>query len=418
MKRLHALLSIAVFSLACNKTVWKAGTGVLAPVRPVAIALDDPVDVGTPFNSAAVPVIDAPRGLRPCCAFGDDMKVKLGVEIPGYQKENIISVEEVGTHGYDNGLLGIESSHGKANLEKNALLYTCRGGFIDTAHVRDNADLTLFLSMHLAKQAPLGTTIDLPSDGAQRRVTVKKLPEGLIEKYGRWAVVTKMAEWTAYHLSIWHEIVTWYGYENIKGFSEKLSAFSPEDLYSNILGLRLAGGLIRNQDARTREEYDRAMDAWIKEALRRLGAVSKKQGKEAMKAIDGVWWDSSKPIPDSAVVTHRNLNTKTPMTPWLVSMAVPKGGKNAASALIDVICPNTAPPLVLDVPDKIGDVKIADLVSIDFTFTSWAPKEFPYPNPENKVVTLADYPMIIETIRKEAAKELGPDFDKPTPPTP
>lgn len=422
MNRIHALVGYAALSLACSKTVWKAGPGVLAPTRQVQIALDDPVelDSGVPFKTEDVPVVDAPRGLRPCCAFGDHLKVKLGLtEVPGYQKKNITSIEELGTHGYDNGLLGIESSHGKANIEKDALVYTCRGGFIDTAHVRDNADLTLFLSMHLARTLPLGTSVGLPQDGAERRVVVKKLPEDVLRRYGRWYVATTLAQWTAYHLSIWHEISTWYGWENVKGFSEKLSSFSPEDLYSNVLGIKIAAGMLRHQEARTREEYDRAMDAWMKEALRRLGAVNTQQGRIAIDAVDHIWWNSDVPIPENGVVTRRNTVTKTPINPWLVPDALRKGDKNAE--LIDVMCPSSAPRLPLDVPDKIGDLKIADLVTIELRFTSWTPANFPYPDPSNKVATVADYPAIIDAIRKEAAAEFGPDFDKreaPTPPPP
>lgn len=414
MLRSLTLLGCLLVSAACSKTTWRMDPKVLVPVRQVAQALDDPYDVGPQrlFDPSSIPDIDPPKSLRPCCAFGDDLKVRAGNAIPlaGYQIKNVKAAEELGRHGYDNGYLGIESSHGKPNNENNGLVYTCRGGFIDLAHVRDNADLTLFLSLRLARVLPLGTTIDLPSDGAERRVVVKSLPEGLLQRYGRWYIASTLAEWIAYHMSIWHEIVTWYGYENIKGFSERESSFSPEDLYSNVLGIRLAAGIIRDRTARSREEYDLAMDVWIQEALRRLDAVPKKQGKQAIKSVDGLWWDSKKAVPDFLLVLRRNLEIKLPQEPWLVTEAAKDSAQKSA---LDVMCASPAPPLKLDIAERIGDHKLADLISIEYTFKSWTPENFPYPDPNTKVVTPAHFPEIIEAIRKAGSQELGPGFNKP-----
>lgn len=43
----------------------------------------------------------------------------------------------------------------------------------------------------------------------------------------------------AYDLSVWHEIATWYGVSSVPLVSEQFSSFSPEDVYSNLLGLCL-----------------------------------------------------------------------------------------------------------------------------------------------------------------------------------
>jgi hypothetical protein len=39
----------------------------------------------------------------------------------------------------------------------------------------------------------------------------------------------------------WHEIAIWYGWANVPMFSERPSAVLPEDMYSNLLGIRIAG---------------------------------------------------------------------------------------------------------------------------------------------------------------------------------
>lgn len=54
-------------------------------------------------------------------------------------------------------------------------------------------------------------------------------PPGVRQRY-------QLAAWLAGHLAFeiaqWHEIAQWYGFQSVPGFSEEISAFSPEDLYS------------------------------------------------------------------------------------------------------------------------------------------------------------------------------------------
>ena len=142
------LLSVALLlSSACAST-WKSKAAV--DPRLVARAMNDPVDLPTQrVNPASLPVIKPPVSIRPCCAFGMDLTAKLGeVPVPGYKNGNVLSADEVGPHTYDSGLTGV--------AENNGLVYTCRGGFIDTAHIRDNGDRTLYLAMEIARQLPAG----------------------------------------------------------------------------------------------------------------------------------------------------------------------------------------------------------------------------------------------------------------------
>ena len=374
----HAVLfaSLALLALACAPK-WHSAT--LVDSRAVAKALHDPVELSTPFDPAAVPDFQAPRKVRPCCAFGVDLKAKVGpVPVPLYENENIVSPAEIGPHGYDKGEL---------TRENNGLVYTCRGGFIDLAHVRDTADNTLFLAMQIAR-APL--------------------PEGLLARHGRWTTAVALASFIAYDLSIWHEVVTWYGWESTLGISEKLSAFSPEDLYSNVLGINLAAGIILEREASSREQYDQTMELWLREAMRRLGGVDKDQGRRAMKAVDGLWWDSKKLLPDWKLVTRRDLHIETPVPPWIVAKSV-----SAADPAVTQMCARQPPPLPLEIEDKIGGTKIEDLVEIHFEFSDWIPKEFPLPAARGQAVQRSDIPKIVEDIRRQGAQEFGPDFDQP-----
>lgn len=387
------LASLALAAAACAPT-WDSK--LLANSRQVALALNDPAELpAQPFDPATVPVFDPPKKLRPCCAFGQDLQVRVGkLPIPLYELGNVIGPDEIGPHGYDKGDL---------TREKNGVLYTCRGGFIDLAHVRDNADRTLFLAMRIARALPDGVTVDFPEEGTLRRVIVRPLPPGLLARHGRWNLAIALSAWANHQLSNWHEIVTWYGWESVKGMSERLSAFSPEDIYSNVLGINIAAGILVNREGRSREQYEESMQAWIAEALRRLGAVPKAQARAAMSAVDGLWWDSSKRVPDFDLVTRRFLDLSSPVEPWTVP------------ALAGT-CDRLPAPLPLIIREALGDTPIEELATVRFEFVDWVPGRFPLPAGKGKAVTQADFPKILADIRQQGADELGPDFDQPGPP--
>jgi hypothetical protein len=132
-----------------------------------------------------------------------------------------------------------------------------------------------------------------------------------------------MAKWLAYQLSVWHEIATYYGYASIAEWLEKISAFSPEDLYSNELGARLSAGIMLSRGARTDVEYGLSMDSWIHQALERLDAMPLRTSQKAMHELDGAWYDSQRPIPDWKMVKRRNFDIGPLLHPWLVQDASP-----------------------------------------------------------------------------------------------
>lgn len=394
------VLSLSVASAACVGPSWTSE--LPANSRQVAIALNDPVEMPTKtFDPLKVPVFNPPGTVRPCCVFGMDMKAKIGeMRIPGFENKNVRSVEELGKHGYGDAL----------TTEGNGIVYTCRGGFIDIAHIRDNADRMVFLTTQIVRAIPASYAVELPDEGLKLRVVVKPIPAALMRSPGRWAVASAIAEWATFELSIWHEIITWYGWESTPGFSEKISAFTPEDMYSNVLGTRVASGIITNRELRSREEYNAAMDAWIAEALRRLGVVTKDATRRALKTVDGLWWDSKKAIPDPKLVSRRNLSVGFKQTPWLLSDALPEG-----DVQIRDMCAGTPPVLPLEVTTRIGDHKIEDLVSVEIEAGDWIPKTFPIALKKGDKLHPSDFPTLISAIRREAEEELGADFDQPRP---
>ena len=64
-----------------------------------------------------VPKIPIRKRLRPCCAFGNDLRVRVGaVPIPGFRIGNIIGTDEVGPHTYDSGAMTRSSQAGTSGF--------------------------------------------------------------------------------------------------------------------------------------------------------------------------------------------------------------------------------------------------------------------------------------------------------------
>ncbi|RJT43399.1 DUF4056 domain-containing protein [Rahnella woolbedingensis] len=279
----------------------------LAPLSYAQIPTGDilPVESAT----RAWPVarhLEAPESLRPCCAFGYDLHVRaIGVPVPVYQIGNVLSVETLGSHLYNDSALAAVKNIVGISEEKSGLIYTRRGGFIDIAHVRDTADNTFYLFTRIYPRLGSDWRLFYSEELGLRRIQLKRFtpPSSPAERY-------TLAAWLAGHLAFqlaqWHEIAQWYGFQSVKGFSEEVSAFSPEDLYSNLLGARLAINVILQGNAGTTEKYNAAMEKALRSTLTQLGAVSEAETERQFHEVDGVWWNSHRRVPDKFLVLNRN----------------------------------------------------------------------------------------------------------------
>ncbi len=186
------------------------------------------------LRPTGAPNIPMPRHLRPCCDFGYDLRLRYTfLPIPIYRITNLKTIDEIGLHRYDSGVVTLGSQGEFMSEESNGLVFTCRGGFIDTAHVRDYADWTIYLGAKIFEQLPYGSTIELSNEAGKRRIVLEKVDPEFLRTHDPAALTMAIAQWLAVQLSIWHEIGTWYGASSFPGFPEKASAFSPEDLYSS-----------------------------------------------------------------------------------------------------------------------------------------------------------------------------------------
>jgi hypothetical protein len=363
------------------------------------------------LNAATIPDVPEPQRLRPCCVFANDVGVAVGdVPLPGYEVRNVLDINDLGTHKYNNGMLSFqrpEEGRGIVADEASGILYTCRGGFIDIAHARDNADRTFYLAAQLARLPATGGTIALTGEGADRRVVVAPFDAKLVRAFGIREVVVRLAEWISFQASIWHEIATWYRW-SATAFSEQPSAFSPEDLYSNLLGLKIAGEVIRRHASATEEQYNLAVTTILKDALRKLGPLPGEASRFAFEYVDGIWWDSTKRVPDNRLVRRRNFNIGPRLYPWKLTDAQSSTALLTARKDYDEVCGGDWKPLGLNVPDRLGDVKFAAMATLEIRPDPVLMENgFEFPRPSESIVTPDDFPALIGMIGRSCDGELG-----------
>jgi len=372
-------------------------TGRASEIKPNTVTVNE------------IPDIPVRKNLRPCCAFGSDIRASLAglVPIPGYKIPNILGADDLGSHTYDSGVLTRSSGAGVtpgSDRETNGLVYTCRGGFIDTAHVRDYADWGIFFAAQIGRRLVDGGEIPLPDEGAKRRVVVKPLPPELIERYGIKDTVAALAQYITFQTSIWHEIATWYGWESVPGFSERASAFSPEDLYSNMLGSKLMLAIVQRREARSEPQFNRSVDVWFERALELLGAVPSDLGIEVTQALDGLWWDSKRRVPDPGLVQRRNFDIGNPIRPWLApESALPDDVRKQLAAA----CKGERAPVVFNNRTQAKRLVFADYVTLEIEVDPLIAKQEPFATIGAKV-TQADFPGIVDIVRDQAIAEFGP----------
>jgi hypothetical protein len=246
----------------------------LAVLAASALAYAEPARA-----DAVAPSMREPRG-RPCCAFAPNLAIDFGAtHIPVFLR-GVLPRRGLGSHSY--------LSDGEL-AENNGILYTKRGGFIDLGHTRDNADLTAYLALRLRPLLQRGEgTLELAPKGGKRRIVITaRVPPADLEGTSVLAAMRMTFE-----LSIWTELAQYYGLAKIRGAEEVYSSFTPEDLYSNLLGTYLGAMALAS-----RAPYDLAMDAALGAALGSLGAASERETERIFDALEGRWWSRQRAWP-------------------------------------------------------------------------------------------------------------------------
>jgi len=302
------------------------------------------------------------RIIRTCCGFG----VEIGIAgVPFAKKTDITSREIMGTHTYMGG-----------RTEQNGIIYTRRGGFLDMGHLRDCADWTAYL-YNLIKASQTDSYyrhIELRNEGGAKSLDLN-VPADLSEED-----IISLAGKISFDLSMWHEISTWFGASYVPLIPEKFSSFSPEDMYSNLMGVHLGMRAIKNK-----LEYDTAMTIELSDMLDSLESVNTEaETYNAMLKVNEVWYTNQKKYPNKNVVLKRYIEFGPELIPWLVP-----GYESRLQ------------PYVLQKPaDSLSKYYRLSL-KLNFRF----PVDSVIPDKEDRIITQNDFDKFVHFIQTEINRE-------------
>jgi hypothetical protein len=190
-------------------------------------------------------------------------------------------------HVYGNGNdLDAATSQTK---EPVGYVYTAAAGLVDIGHVRDNADMTLWVYANLL----IGShSIQVGNDTA----FVPNIPTDKTKRIALAGAIVYTSSWA-------HELVTWGDSPILPsswlGPEEDYSAFSPEDLPSNIVGIETATRALNAGGDASPAAFSKQMDIALAKMMTELGAqpaaettklLAQVQLTSADKDLLGKWW--------------------------------------------------------------------------------------------------------------------------------
>ncbi|TRX52343.1 DUF4056 domain-containing protein [Thalassomonas sp. M1454] len=324
----------------------------------VALQSEPNSDELSSLHLKGYPSIEMPKTVRPCCSFGNDQPVEIAdLPIPFFRYANTVGIEDIGPHGYDAGTLSLKQSTPVSipDKENNGQMYTMRGGFIDFAHVRDTADNTVALFYQIYPLLGSDARIPLPKEIGQRYIQLNKFDTTKYTPLQRWHISAFLAAKMAFSMAEAHEIAQWHGYRSWAHWPEYVSAFSPEDLYSNMLGAKVALALLANNLAMTEELYSQHMGNWLIDTVKALQPVTKDQTNFLFKVTDGHWWDSSKPLPKKYMLLKRDYQLGHTRKPHLIPAELLTKHKDLLG--LDINDFANAQPVTLALPDEIEGIE-------------------------------------------------------------
>lgn len=217
------------------------------------------------------------------CTTGDQPHVRFGSYATPTPGTRYLDINSLGRHSYKNSL-----------SENNGIVYTCRGGHIDITHLRIGADNVKYLHDKIRKHLmnnDSGFSFKLNVEPSLYFVKLQypdnwqTLPQEDKKRIADEAAL-EMSQSFAYTMTTWHEVLTWFGYKTVTFWSEEPSAFSWEDIYSNLVGVRLGAQAIQDEE----HSFDSAMTILIKKELENLQIQSAATAKQAAEKMRGKWF--------------------------------------------------------------------------------------------------------------------------------
>lgn len=185
--------------------------------------------------------------------------------------------------------------NGKAKI---GLIYTCKGGFIDTGHLYESIIRMRHIYYLVYHNLAIGNTeFSFQIIEPARYYMEVTYPEywNELNPQEQELIMKEAAIGIAQYLTqtatVWHEIITYYDYSSKVIFSENVSSFSPEDLFSDFLGAEICAQAIRNGG-----DFDSEITRLLWQKLNELDAQPAYITREAIKSIKGKWYTGSYPF--------------------------------------------------------------------------------------------------------------------------
>ena len=112
----------------------------------------------------------------------------------------------------------------------------------------------------------------------------------------------------------WHKIITYLGWKPV-GIQVFISALSPEDNYSNLLGAIIGADALRNTD----HSFNQAVTIAMRDEFMKLGIQPKSDVREASKNIYGLWYVGEGYFGARMLRRHLDIGLGDNMVePWLI----------------------------------------------------------------------------------------------------
>ncbi len=324
--------------------------------------------------------------------------------LPPHPRRGSYASSTIGTTFAEPTKLG-RHSYSISLTEQNGIVYTCRGGHIDLAHVRKCVDWTAYIASGVYKklmknQSKMSFKMLEPS----RYHVYVHYPQGWSrlsrEDKDRIAfeVSIEIARHVVYIAATWHEIITWFGYKFPGLYSEFPSAFSWEDIYSNLLGTHIGARALRDN----RGNFDEAVTAAIDIALENLIVQPADIARKASEMVRDKWFSGDYLF--FVKITARNFDIGFDdgfVKPFLVD-----GLEQCKD--IDIF--------LLDVPSLDSLRQYGFTAEMEIEPREWETDrilKIVYPSAYNRprrIIPAIHFPIIVDYIKKHTEKNVTPLF--------
>lgn len=282
-------------------------------------------------------------------------------------------------------------SYGQKQKDAMGITYTCGGGFIDVAHLRDNADWTAHILLQLPQWLGTGQTIEARREGGfkSRKVFFPKMPREKVLALSQ-EDLSRIAIAMSFGFATLHEITT--GFDIAVSFPvtlvmyERASSFSVEDQYSNLLGGHLGAEAILAPG-----NYDEEMSKALNRTMKKLAPIGLEESKTLHATLKNIWWQKDL-LGRNRMVQKRNYAYKGDVLPVPVPNVKACEGKEL---------------MPLEVPEKLSTGELANSFFVIRVETNALMKRQlkKHGLKPVKVITQKDYPQMVPVLEREFAEE-------------